>query len=232
MPSEILKSELDLFKRNFFQNSIENSQLIQYRPVAAITDSPNIEFFISQSSENFIDLENIFLWISGKLVKQDKTDYDQTQDNRYSLINFGLNTLWQQIDIELNNIQITQSSTTFPYSAYLDVLTKYDNKSKHTFLRSSGYLPYDTTHIDTVNSKLSTLTNESKQFKLYGKISNEFFETNRYLVNGVSMRINLIKAKETFCLMGSTARAATATVTALEATQPKLIINEATLLDK
>ena len=229
MAKEVLKSELDLFKKPFFQNSIENSHLIQFHPVSAISQTNNLEFFIPGSPEFFIDMENFFLWINAKLVKQDGTDYDATQDNRYSLINYGLMTIWQQLDISLNNTIITQSTNTFPYTSYLDALTKFDNKSHHTYLRSSGYLPYVSATPDLVNTHLAGISNQSKTFKLYGRIFNDLFESGKYLLNGVSMKLNFIYASDLFALMGSPAVAAAAGAAAIEETKPKLKILDASL---
>ena len=176
MSKEVLKSELDLFKRGFYQNSIENSHLIQFRPVAAITQTNNLEFFIPGSPEYFIDLDNIFLWLNAKLVKADGSDYDAVQDNRFSLINYALMTIWQQLDISLNNTIISQTTNTFPYTTYLDALIKYDNKSHHTYLRSGGYLSYNSNAPDEIVNNLAALTNRSKTFKLYGKFSMNFLK--------------------------------------------------------
>src|SRR5260221_8395886 len=101
MTKEVLKSELDLFKNISFQGSIENSQTIQYRPIASITDATSIEFNVPVSSDEYLDLQNVFLWITGQVVNNNGENFDKTQDNRYGLIHYGLNTIWDQIDIYL-----------------------------------------------------------------------------------------------------------------------------------
>ena len=138
MSKEVLKAELDLFRRSFYQNSEQDSFFTQFHPISAITSTNNLEFFIPASSEYFIDPQNIFLQIECQLLKKDGSVYGAGQNNRFSLINYGLNTIWSQVEISLNNTIITQSTNTFAYSSYINMLIKYDNKSKHTFLRSSG----------------------------------------------------------------------------------------------
>jgi hypothetical protein len=76
MAKEVLKSECDIFEKTYFQNSIESSQFIQYRPIASLSDATTIEFNVPASSEYYIDLENIQLWLSGKITQQDGSDYD------------------------------------------------------------------------------------------------------------------------------------------------------------
>ena len=138
MSKEILKSELNLFLKSYYQNSEQDCFFTPFHPISAITTTNNLEFYIPANSEYFIDPENIFLWIECQLVKQDDSNYGASQNNRFSMINYSLNTMWNQIEISLNNTIITQSSNTFPYTSYINMLTKYDNKSKHTFLRSAG----------------------------------------------------------------------------------------------
>ena len=120
MAFEVMKSELDLFKKVSFQGSIENSQLIEYRPTNALTESSSLEFDIPISSDEYLDLQNIYFRIKGKLVLQDGTNYQIEQYNRYSLINYPLNTIFDQLSIYLSGTLISQSSKTYPYLAIIE----------------------------------------------------------------------------------------------------------------
>jgi hypothetical protein len=223
MSKEILKSELDIFKKPQFQGSIENSQFIQFRPINAINDASTIEFFIPGSSDDYIDLENIFFWISGNLLKPDGTAYDLSQNDRNSLVNYGLNTIFEQLDVYLNNTLISQSSNTYGYKSFIEVLFMYDNKSHHTFLRSSGYMTLSQQLPDQVDSALAKIFNQSKTFKFYGRPHSDIFSCDRLLINGVDIRLNFIKSKDAFCCMGSKGHASLADTT------PKLVLTDANL---
>ena len=80
MAQEVLKSELDLFKKVSFQGSIENSQLIQYRPSSALNASTTIEFDIPISSDEYLDLQNVYLWVKGTVTKADGTNFLAAQN--------------------------------------------------------------------------------------------------------------------------------------------------------
>lgn len=150
MSKEIFKEELNVFRKSYYQNSEEESFLQQFYPVSALGTTNNLEFFIPPSSEYFIDTENIFLWLTLQLVKSDGTPFTASQDNRFSSINYPLNTIWQNVEISLNNTIITPNTNAFSYISYINCLLKNDNKSKHTFLRSSGkfnFLLHSTLHI-------------------------------------------------------------------------------------
>src|SRR5882757_10621375 len=115
MAQEIMKSELDLFKKLTFQGSIENSQFVQYRPVSSLSESSTIEFDIPISPEEYLDLQNVYLWIKGRLVEQNDTVYVAANDNNYSMINYGLNTIFNQLDVTLGGTLVSQSSNTYHY---------------------------------------------------------------------------------------------------------------------
>src|SRR5882757_8552469 len=123
MAQEIMKSELDLFKKPTFQGSIENSQFIQYRPVSSLSESSTIEFDIPISPEEYLDLQNVYLWIKGKVVQQNGTDFPAAQAG-YSLINYGLNTIFDQVDVTLAGTPVSQSSNAYQYLSYIEALTQ------------------------------------------------------------------------------------------------------------
>src|SRR6266700_6745087 len=139
MASKILKSELDLFKKVSFQGAIENSQIIQYRPITALSETSTVEFDIPISPDEYLDLQNIYLWIKGRVVQQDGTAYATDQDTRYSLINYALFTIYDQLDVTLAGTLVTQSSKTFHYQSYIEALTQTTAIPQISYLRSAGY---------------------------------------------------------------------------------------------
>ena len=109
---EVMKSELDLFSKIQFQKSIDHHEFSQINPTNSIGESNDIEFLIPGTEKEYIDLQNIHLTITGKLVKQDGSAYTAEQDGRNSLIPYGLFTIWNQIAIYLNQTLISQASNT------------------------------------------------------------------------------------------------------------------------
>lgn len=231
MSHEILKSELDLFKPLQFQGSIENSDLIQYRPVSSITNARNIEFEIHTASDEYLDLQQVFLCISAKLEKPDGTDFTAVQDDRYSLVNNGLHSIFDQVAIYLNGTLINQSAKVHPYISYIEALTQNTKLSQQTHLASAGFIPpkYDEgVSVDSVSADLARYTNTSKTFELYGRMRSGLFNSDRLLLNGTTMHLIFYRSSDKFCTMGSAARAANAAanVTALAEAKPILNMKE------
>jgi hypothetical protein len=235
MATEVLKSELDLFKNVNYQASILSSNLIPYRPISSIENANTIEFVIPGNSEEYIDLQDIFLWVKANIVKEDGTNYASNQNGRYSLINYGLNTIWDQVDIYLNNTLTSQSSNTYAYRSYIECLLGKEEMAKYSYLKAAGFNPPKTGHtnFDQIDSDLASISKESKEFTLYGRIHGDIFNSQRLLINGVTIRLVFTKAKDNFSLMGSAAQTADTTSTppipALDATKPKLNIKDVCL---
>jgi len=62
---------------------------------------------------------------------------------------------------------------------------------------------------DAGNSGLAqrrALTAESREFDMMGRIHGDIFYQNRYLLNEIGLKIKLVRSKDTFCLMGTTAK--------------------------
>lgn len=69
MSKECVKSELDLFLVPLTQTSIEKSVYVEIPPLTSISDSAPLEFFISASSEDYLDLNNTYLYTRVKITK-------------------------------------------------------------------------------------------------------------------------------------------------------------------
>src|SRR5260370_13081442 len=232
MAQEILKSELDLFKKISFQGSIDNSNIIQYRPVSAITETSAIEFDVPVAIDEYLDLQNIFLSYKGKVVRANGTDFDVADDNRYGLINYALNTIFDQLSIFLGGTLINQSSNTYHYLAFIEAITQYTKEPCDTFMRSAGYIVPESApayNYDQPDNNLSRIVQRSKQFTMYGRLHGSIFNSQKLLLNGVSLRLELHKAPSAFYGMGMPLIAAVGGVAATPATQPKLELSDISL---
>ena len=73
---ECLMSELDLFSVPPTQTSVENDTWVEYHPLTTVGDGSPIEFDISGTGEDYIDLGNTMLYVQAKITKQDGTHLD------------------------------------------------------------------------------------------------------------------------------------------------------------
>jgi hypothetical protein len=70
---ECIKSELDLFAVPATQTSMESSTYVEYHPISSLTDGAPIEFDVSSSGEDYVDLNNTLLYVKLKVVKGNGT---------------------------------------------------------------------------------------------------------------------------------------------------------------
>ena len=71
--NECSKSELDLFSIPSTQTSISTGQWIEYHPLSNITETGPIEFNVSGSGEEYLDLARTQLYVKAKITKANGT---------------------------------------------------------------------------------------------------------------------------------------------------------------
>src|SRR5438876_1702127 len=67
---ECAKSELDLFTVPPTQTSIESGGWVEYNPISSLADGVPIEFVVSGSGQDYIDLANTQLYVRAEMFKQ------------------------------------------------------------------------------------------------------------------------------------------------------------------
>ena len=209
MSEECVKSELDLFTLPLTQTAIEKSTYIEIPPLSALTDRGPIEFFVSASSEDYMDLNNTYLHLRVKITNPNGTDL--ATDAEVGLINYPGCTLFSQVDITLGDRLITQSSNTYPYRGIIECLLNYGNGTLDTqfgcgLFKKDTYGEMDEHDPDGPNRGLaarSAYSTRSRIVELIAPIHADMFFQEKLLINGVDLRIRFIRAKNDFCLMAT-----------------------------
>lgn len=120
---ECMKSELDLFTIPPTQTSIEQGQWVEYHPISQFSDNGPIEFHISGSGGEYMDLSQSQIYVKVKVTKADGSNSIDTDE--VGPVNLFLNSLFSQVDLSLNDRIITPSTTTYPYRAMIETLLQY-----------------------------------------------------------------------------------------------------------
>jgi hypothetical protein len=230
---EVMKSELDIFSKIQFQKSINSDEFSVIHPSNSIVDSNSIEFLIPGSEKDYIDLQNIYLYIKGKLVKQDGTSFEEGQNDRFSLIPNALFSVWDQISIYLNQTLISQPSNTHPYSTYFNAFLQssiINESSLNSRFTNGFYITSGDANYDNVDEKYAKIFRKSKEFRHYGRFNGSIFDCEKLLLNRIDLRIILNKASDKFACLGSDEiKDATTNAVTKAKTEPKLKITEASL---
>ena len=207
-----MSSELDLFSLPPTQTSIENSGYIHYKPVSSITnesDAP-IEFVVPSASEHYIDLAHTMLFIQAQIVPIEE---EATENAKVGPVNNFLHSMFNQIDVFFNQKLVSLPNNLYSYRAYLESLLNYSPHAKESHLTASLWYNYTPGAFDASPNiaqspnaglvKRREFTLAKKTFDMIGHLHRDVFNQDKMLLNGVEMRLRLLRSKDAFCLMDS-----------------------------
>lgn len=199
-----IKSELDIFATPPTQNSVESGSTFCYRPISTLSSTAPIEFLVTSSGDEYIDLAHTTLHIIAKIKTDTEVASGTTPD--IAPINNWLHSLFSHIDVYLNQKCITPPSNHYGYRAYIENLLNYSDSAKKSHLTScmwykdDGKLfdkPDNTGHV--IRKKIAA---DEKKIEMYSNLHCDIFNVNKFMLNGVELGVKLINAKNEFHLLG------------------------------
>ena len=124
-------------------------------------------------------------------------------------MNNWLHSLFSQVAVYLNDTLVTPSSNTYPFRAYVDTVLSYGAETKNTQLTSQMWYKDTAGHMNatTVDGGNTGLIErqrhiaESRFAEMMGRLHVDLFLQDRFLLNGVSVKIRLVRSKDAFSLM-------------------------------
>ena len=211
---ECTKSELDLFTIPATQTSITKGQWIEYHPLSNITDTGPIEFNVSGTGEEYMDLAKTQLFVKAKITKANGDNLDPNM--LVGPVNLFLNSLFSQVDVSLNERLIFPSTNTYPYRAMIETLLNYGEDAKASQLCMALFYKDTPGKMDVVNPVADDddanlglkvrygFTKISNTVDIMGPIHSYIFFQDRLILNGVNLRLKLNRAKNSFRLVSPT----------------------------
>lgn len=202
---ECAKSELDLFALPSTQTSIESGSWIHYNPISSLSDEGPIEFLVPGTGDDYLDLSHTLLYIKAKIINQDATKIADSVS--VAPVNNWLHSLFGQLDIYMNQKLVSPPNNTYPYRAYIENLLNYGPAAKETHLTCSMWYEDSSGHMDSCDDsnkgfrKREQLAKGSNIIEMIGHLHGDIFNQEKLLINGVELRVKLVRTKETFNLM-------------------------------
>ena len=216
--NECIKSELDLFMTPATNTSIVNGGWFEINPTSSVSIGTPIEFRYEGSSNHYLQLSKTSLYLQVTILK-DKTKVENTES--VAPVNNFLHSLFSQIELSFNGQSFENSNNVYPYKAYLTDLLNYGQDSKNSYLQSGLFYKDDGNQFDNIklvipeaeratnpvrNSGLvrrkEILDKGNGKLEVIGRLHCDIFNSDRYLINNVSMNLKLIPSRSQFCLMG------------------------------
>lgn len=205
---ECLKTELELFTLPPTQTTIEGTQWVYYKPISSLTDNSPIEFVIPGQGDEYIDLAHTMLSLRVQVETPPKPK--DAEAPKVGPINNLLHSMFNQIDVFLNQKLVSPPNNAYAYRAYIETLLNYGTGAKNSHLTSvmwytdtAGGMD-DTADGNTgLAARRNLMANSGNQIDLLGHLHCDIFNQERFLINGVEMRIRLVRTNDAFCLMSS-----------------------------
>jgi hypothetical protein len=210
---ECVKSELDLFSVPPTQTSIESSCVAKYCPISSISHGLPLEFFISGSGQEYIDIANTQLAVKAKITRANGDNIDGT--DHVSAVNLTLHSLFSELDFKVNDTLISSSNNMYAYRAYLETLLSFGQDAKNSQLTGALYYKDSSGHMESADPTAEENDGLRKRYALFrdgatvdmlGKLHTDVCFQERFLPSDVGLRIRLVRQKDAFCLMSDAAQ--------------------------
>ena len=98
-----------------------------------------------------------------------------------------LHSLLSQIDVSLNEVNISSATTTYPYRAYIEPHLRY--KADASSARNTGL------------KRRHRMCTAKPTFDMIGPLHVDVFNQSKYMLNGERMKVSMTRSKDSFVLM-------------------------------
>lgn len=200
---------LALFATPPTESGIKKIEFVEFRPIGSVTTHAPIEFAVPDTGIEYVDLKRSRLYMKVKIVKLDGSAI--TEDDGVALVNIPLHAFWRQVDVQLQENVLTNGvSTNYAYKSYIDIITSFDEDCKETFLQGILYAKDSKGEMDDSNpitgrnlglKQRFQYTKNGHEVELEGPIYTDITMQNRFILNGVKIRIKLFPSLDSFRLM-------------------------------
>lgn len=205
---------LDFNSAQAKQTVIEHQYLQEIPAITALprdtTDNAPIDFRVDKT-DHFLDLNETYIYLKFSVIHADDTPL---ADGEYvtTVNNLGY-TMWNSVDVSVNDQKITAENPFYPWMSYVHFLTKCPRRYRESAMRTSlwysdeaGRLENnDFTLIDApVNSgarERGLKISGSQNVELYTKIFLDFVNLSQLIPGNTQLGIRLVPANTAMTLI-------------------------------
>ena len=101
---ETKNSALCIFDKQATQTDILKSAVREYFPITSLSSGGPIEFHVPGNSEEYIDVNDMYLHLKVKITKSDGTAIDA--DDKVGFNNLPIATLFQDVILTISETQV------------------------------------------------------------------------------------------------------------------------------
>ena len=185
--------------------TVIQTKLEMYHPIASLDSyHARIEFVVPAQTEYYTDLSQSNLYLKFRILKEDGSNLDD--DQKAGPINNFLHSMFSGIDLFLNSKLVTSSMATYSYRAYIENLFSCGSEVKSNHLKADEFwYPYAAGKFEDHDSATVKTRNaaEAKSIpvELWGRLHLDLAMQEKYLPNGIVIKIRLNRASPRFCIL-------------------------------
>ena len=244
-------SPLEWFRILPTQTAVDKTNDVEYQSLTSLRNNAPVEFYIPESTDDYIDLKNSKFCFTFRIVQTNGADC--LERHAVAPVNDIFNSLWSNVEFYMNDKLISHSNNTHGYTSIISHLI-HDSEESLNSERSMRLLYKDTPgQLDSVEAKDANVeqwipgfhnmpsklvytpnntagreipftftvenvtepgnnglhrrylfSRESKKVTVMGSLRIDMFEQERYLPNGISLKLRFHRQREPFVLMHAT----------------------------
>ena len=181
---------LDLFLLLPTELGFRKGKSIDCHPITSLSDGGKIEFKVSRSGKEFLDLARSYLdlYLKVKVSKPNGSNLDSAA--KVGFTNYPIASLFNQVDVVLGGKLMSSATNTYAHHSILEVLLNYDKEAAESQL-GCGLFCKDTAEQmeemdisadpDTDLEARSEWTQTNKIVELQGRIHSDLFNKKNNL---------------------------------------------------
>lgn len=200
---ECKNASLCLFDEQDVQTDIIGNNIVDYHPITSLSAGGPIEFYVSGTTDEYIDCGDINLLVNVKITKPDGSNIDSTKD-KVCLVNQGISSIFQDVFLSIGDTQVEGGQHCYPYNGYLSSLLQFHPSAKKTHMQSWGWNEDEPGKFDLVTNKGAIFRmnaiEDSKECQLYGPLFLDMTRQSRFVLPQTNLRFKLLPAKPEFAL--------------------------------
>ena len=168
-------------------------------------DLSELNFTIRAAADRcLIDLNRAQLYVRGKIVKKDGSE---TERSKVAPVNNFLHSMFEDCTVFLNDIEVSHANKLYPYSSYFLDLFETTNEAKESYMTAQLWHKngaFNSTDIG-MNPGFAWRAGwfGNREHGMIGKLHSDLFQQDRYLLNGVEVKVKLSLGKPGFFLMSN-----------------------------
>ena len=194
------------------QSSFQKGKPIDYHPFTSLSDGGPIEFKVSGSEKEFLDLARSYLYLKVKVSKADGSNLDTA--SKVGFVSYPIARLFNQVDVILGGKLISSATNTYDHHSILEVLLNYDKEAAQSQLgcglfcndKAGQIEEMDISADPVLNTVLQTRsewTKTSKIVELQGRLHSDLFNKEKLFLSSVDLTVKLHRRKPEFFLLNA-----------------------------